>query len=75
MIKDFNELHYKQKIKVSGGDKRSIYYGHIAEFVAMSTFFGEDVAVVNFIEPKPIHWIDGKIVESDVLFLHEIAIA
>ena len=69
-IKSFDELKHGQKIKVNG-DPSSSYNGHIAEFEAMSTLFNEDVAIVNFIDPKPRNYL-GEIVEGDMIYLHEI---
>lgn len=70
MIKSFNELKYGQEIIVEG-ERSSSYYGHKTTFEGMSTFFGTDVAIVNFMEPKPLDYA-GKVIESDLLFLHEI---
>ena len=72
MLKSFDDLHYGQKLTIAG-DPYSSYCGHEATFEAMSTFFGNDVAVVNFLDPKPLAH-DGTIVESDLLFLHEIKV-
>ena len=72
MIKHFNELTVGQEI-IMKGDTSSSYYGHKGIFEGMSTFFGADVAVINFCDPKPLDHT-GVCVEKDLLFLHEIEI-
>ena len=72
MIKDFNELEYGQQVTIKGYPG-SIYYGCKGKFMGMSSFFGADVAVIQFLKPKPLHYSGGRI-DSDVIFLHEIEI-
>lgn len=73
-IKCFSELRYGQLITVAPErEPMSTYVGHKALFEGMSTLFGEDVAIVNYIDPKPLAY-DGTPVLSDMLYLSEIEV-
>jgi hypothetical protein len=64
-----------QIVKVTGGDKGSIYYGHRAVFEGDTRMWlGKEQLFFRFLEPKPIHWSDDKPVDGDILFAREITI-